>query len=859
MVEVRKGSKREGGKMRTRKVPLDAILVIISFLVSAITASIVFPGIPKWASWEGSPLMHMSLVNKIMRYLPGLPQWNDGWFFGCPALRFYPPFSHIAMAFIGWILRIHVFQAYRVYTYLFFGMGSAFLYLLSRRLGLGKTGALASSIFFTFSYNLYSFWNVGAIPMITGVFLFIGTFYFLLRAIETQSTVDMLVGGALFAATSLSHFHDAFISVLLLLIFSVLMVIMKPELFIKIEPGAKLPEYTLRLPKALAGIILVGFGLSAWWWIPFFIEGGYSQVTRGWQIGLLPAGAPPKSELILDHLKRIFGINYERNLWSPGTGQIALAFIGLPILVKDKKADYSKLSAVGFIISFIVLLFPILKVPFPLPNRFSPYFSLFSALIAGYLTQKVLSSYKKKFAILLVLILVSASFFAIREVFVNIAPHHKLIETEIPPDMLWLRNNARKGERLATDMIEWIWRLDLYTDVGLSGGSLQVEMINDFAYTFWYYLLFLSDPSYLRYFSNQYNVRFFYNPRFGEGLVGVSDFLFLYEVENFNSSLVELIGSDTIKVMVFGSFADYQRTFAAISPTGAEDVLLVYGGEFVDVQSLENLSKFDVLYLFGIRYLNENNYYDKLREYVRRGGSVILDTGDLPHGGASTGLEEPFPITDCWTRNSNFNLSLVGNWTSRPVYTSLFTKGEYGISYTINESLRGGAIPLIYDEDKAVLAAVMEYGDGKVLWTGLNLPYHAVYHLNREESLLIEEMIKAVSEKGPKSSATLNFDYLMPERLTIHVNGAEADDALFVKISYYKGWSAYLGDKRLKIFKAGPGMMLIFPETSGSFDIEVRFEKLGYVALSEGLTIMSLIISLPAAIYIEFRRRRVKE
>lgn len=53
-------------------------------------------------------------------------------------------------------------------------------------------------------------------------------------------------------------------------------------------------------------------------------------------------------------------------------------------------------------------------------------------------------------------------------------------------------------------------------------------------------------------------------------------------------------------------------------------------------------------------------------------------------------------------------------------------------------------------------------------------------------------------------------------------------------------------------------MMLISPENSGSFDVEVKFEKMDYIVLSEGLTIVSMIVSLPAAIYVEFRRRRVK-
>ncbi|RLG46312.1 MAG: hypothetical protein DRN92_05510, partial [Thermoproteota archaeon] len=74
----------------------------------------------------------------------------------------------------------------------------------------------------------------------------------------------------------------------------------------------------------------------------------------------------------------------------------------------------------------------------------------------------------------------------------------------------------------------------------------------------------------------------------------------------------------------------------------------------------------------------------------------------------------------------------------------------------------------------------------------------------------------------------------------------------------YKGWSAYLDGKSLKIFKAGPGMMLMFPESSGDYNVEVKFEKTDYVTLSEGLTSVSMIISLPAAIYVDSRSRRVK-
>jgi len=839
-----------------RKTLWDALLALISFFFSAVMASLVFPGVPKWASWEGSPLMHMSLVNRIMKYLPGLPRWNDGWFFGCPAIRFYPPFSHIAMAFIGWILRIPVFQAYRAYTYLFFGLGSVFLYLLTRKLGLGRAGALASSILFSSSYNLYSFWNVGAIPMITGVFLFIGTLYFFIRAVESQSAIDTLIGGYLLAATSLSHFHNAFISLLLLFVFSVLLILMKPELFMKIKPGAELPEYTFYLPKTLAGMALVGFGLSAWWWIPFFIEGGYSHVTRGWQMGILPSGGLPQIEVIYNYIKMLFGLEYERNLFSPGIGQIFLGFLGLPILIKDDKAGYIKLSAAGFAICIFALFFPILRIPFPLPSRFSPYFSLFASIIGGYFIQRCLASGRRSLAIISLLLLATASI-SVREVFINIAPNHKLLESEIPPEMLWLRENSRKGERLATEMIEWIWRLDLYTELGQSSGSTHVAMTNDFAYTFWYYLLSLSDPSYLDYFSIQYNVRFLYNPRFTEGLKRVSDFPFLYEVEGFNSSLVELVGPETVKVLVFGSYADYQRIFSAISPRASREILLAYGGEYVDGHSAENLSKFDVLYLFGIRYLNRDSYYGKLREYVKEGGSVILDTGDLLHGGASSDLKEPFPITECWIRNSQFNISLVGNWTSKPIDTDLFTKGEYGVSYTVNDSMNLGAISLIYDEDKAILAALIEYGRGKVLWTGLNLPYHAVFYLNHEESSLLVEMIRAVSSSGARTKGSLNFEYLAPEELLIHVRGADPEDGIFVKISYYKGWSAYLNGKSLKVFKAGPDMMLIFPEASGDFDVEVKFEKTDYVILSEGLTVASIIISLLTAIYIDFRRKRV--
>lgn len=57
--------------------------------------------------------------------------------------------------------------------------------------------------------------------------------------------------------------------------------------------------------------------------------------------------------------------------------------------------------------------------------------------------------------------------------------------------------------------------------------------------------------------------------------------------------------------------------------------VLFKGGNRVEEHNLEILKLFDVVYLYGLRYENLDEYSELLKEYVNDGGGLILDNGKI--------------------------------------------------------------------------------------------------------------------------------------------------------------------------------------------------------------------------------------
>ena len=81
-------------------------------------------------------------------------------------------------------------------------------------------------------------------------------------------------------------------------------------------------------------------------------------------------------------------------------------------------------------------------------------------------------------------------------------------------------------------------------------------------------------------------------------------------------------------------------------------------------------------------------------------------------------------------------------------------------------------------------------------------------------------------------------------------------------MSYYPGWTAQIKDytdTQLRIFTAGPNMMLVFPERSGDYAVSFYFDKTMDVKLGELISIVSCITVLALTFYSATTRRLRKD
>jgi len=831
--------------LREKKYTLTGLAILEFFVVLVI--SLFFPGIARYASWEGSPIMNLPRVKIFVENLPKIPDWNPYWYFGSPILRYYPPFFYYSMAFVAWISNLSLFDAFRLYTYIIFSVGILSIYLLGKEVKLSRMGSFASALLFLTASNIWVYWDAGSTENILAVLFAVPSLLLLFRAFKRPTLLNIVSSGVIMTTTYLTHLANALIFTIIIGL--VCLVLLALELSI---------AFLIRLLKVMVPCVLIVFGISLFWYLPFLNQGGLSKFTA---LGLLSApGAAVGSSVFFIQLTYVLGFEFARNLWSPGFGHFLLAATGCTLAFKRGKKDSIVIAAL-FLSTFVLCFSAWLYIPVGLPSRFSPYYSLFAALCGGYALERVSFKYlqitrDKQMAVLISgLILLASVYPSIGSI--STAYANRELETSEPEVLTWLKHHVEPGERVITNDLFLEWRINLYTSIGQAGGCDLYARTNDFAYTFWYYTILKQDSRYLQYLSRSFNVRYLLFTRAPTNLTGIREvYPGVYEVEGFNSSFVEVAGSNKILVSFFGEKSEYARLFESIAPMNSCDIVLVNAGEFVEDYDLKTLEQFDVIYLDGLRYRSLSTFSGLLEEYVSGGGGVVLDTGNFPFGGNTSGIPDPFPVSETGFAVLSFflNQSKVNDITTG-INFSKFSKGDYDASY--GKALKNGSEVLLTDEGRPVLV-YWKYGKGNVLWSGMRLPYHGMLFQNYEELKLLVNMIRNVTVVQGETYASVSFDYPMPDEFVVNVKNATSSEAVWVKMSYYPGWTAYLDEERLKVFLAGPNMMLFFPDRDGDYTVRLAFEKTFDIQIGEIVSVTSAITLCLLVIYYGLKNRRLR-
>ena len=258
-------------------------------------------------------------------------------------------------------------------------------------------------------------------------------------------------------------------------------------------------------------------------------------------------------------------------------------------------------------------------------------------------------------------------------------------------------------------------------------------------------------------------------------------------------------------VLFVGDPSDYRTFFRALSYSAFDSsrAVTIEGSPYIDDVSAAALRRFDEVVLVGARAHDAARARSLLAGYVTAGGGLIIE-GDT---GSSVSLG--VTATSAFQLNGDWRFRSGPNPISTAIDYSAFAAPSYkGGPWTVAAATRfePWAVPVLWSDDRPVFATG-QLGAGRVVWSGLNLPFHIDTYHNPEESRFLTSAMAwaAGSIAGSNLAPSARWDD--PEQLTVRVDLAST--GVLFKESYFDRWHAYFNGADATIYRAGPGFMYV--------------------------------------------------
>ncbi len=320
-----------------------------------------------------------------------------------------------------------------------------------------------------------------------------------------------------------------------------------------------------------------------------------------------------------------------------------------------------------------------------------------------------------------------------------------------------------------------------------------------------------------------------------------------------------VVGSNAQVVGVVGSESGYEAVVRSLASTNlnSQNVIPLNLGKYLDKISESNLDFLDTLILYDYDYQNKIGF-KRVSEFVKKGGRVFIESGVETK--ESDNRKEPTPeifpfetlvregIGRQWDFNlKNLNLSEGVELThfSPP----LFDDAQWKIAYPKIEKARSGVEIWMTYQGKPVLTE-SKMGQGKIVWSGLNMFYHVTRFNNLDEGIFMKNILNTLIEIPAKAAVDTTLERLRPGQLKVGSRGAKG---ILFKEELYPGWLAEIKSNgktqsaswQTKIYKAGPtapGFMYVpIPTQLKNSYVEVVFTYWGSAIMWSLLTLAFLI------------------
>jgi hypothetical protein len=254
----------------------------------------------------------------------------------------------------------------------------------------------------------------------------------------------------------------------------------------------------------------------------------------------------------------------------------------------------------------------------------------------------------------------------------------------------------------------------------------------------------------------------------------------------------------------------------------------VQGGPYVDDYSAQDLAQFDEVLIYGGQAHDSARAFALLNGYVKSGGGLIVEASGSRLA-SSSGINEPIPITGATPHdvNGDWQFTSVRSPITDGIDFSSFGPPLYsGGPWTVSAAsgVRSWAQTVVSSAGNSVVVAG-QFGQGRVVWSGLNLPFHVDSYKSAEESRFLTTAMAWASRSNNDVAAISSAHEDGPQQMTINVD-SKARGVLF-KESWFDRWHAYVNGRHVDVLPAGPGFMYILLPKDTQFPAAVqwRYEK----------------------------------
>ncbi len=287
-------------------------------------------------------------------------------------------------------------------------------------------------------------------------------------------------------------------------------------------------------------------------------------------------------------------------------------------------------------------------------------------------------------------------------------------------------------------------------------------------------------------------------------------------VPPFQTGIYDLKQNNKVLVIGTKNKQAYKQIFqlATLGVMPYEKALLFEGKEHIDSYSQNELDKYNLIVLHGYSYKNKNKAFSYLKQFLENGGNVFIDTGwqfVSKDWGGEKGTEFPewFPVKkiqwgsagSSWA-NAVVDSESIGNISLADFNPLTWEDTSWGLSYAESKDVAG--TPLITISGK-VIAAYRQFGKGRIVWSGMNLPAHALGPENEEEIRFITRVFEDLIEKNINVNLSKYKIERSPDVLKVVFNGSIPPESTFYfKEAYHPYWKA-------AIIKQGSGKKTMLP------------------------------------------------